>query len=331
MSAVFEVKKTPKMECNKDDAKNGRKEISGKRLSRSPEISFEANDDTLRRQHRKLALSLHPDKNNVPFPYGDTIPDLNVKAHDVEACHDETVSMSVPDANFNNFENERVENSFSSDQVWAAYDEDDDMPRYYALIASGFTKTLGNFLVGKSITMNRLNSFSHPVRRWKKGPRGVIQIFPANEDVWAIYKNWSFQWNFDTEKDVLHKYEVAEVLGDYNEDHGVLEEMFRFPHQVPMFKLDGMKDKGAPEGCYELNPAALPSELLQIITEAEVAEETTQRVSKHCGRVRRMDPKVIEDFRKGNGRSKLLKTYFRRKKVMEAQGKKDRISEQSHD
>ncbi|XP_051134925.1 uncharacterized protein LOC127254084 [Andrographis paniculata] len=267
---------------------------------------------------------------------GGTFSDLNAKAIDVEACLDETLSMSVPDANFHNFDNERVENSFSNNQVWAAYGDDDGMPRYYALvhnlisrspfeleicwlksksttefgsfewISSGFTKTIGNF--------------------W--GPRGVIYIFPAKGDVWAVYNNWSFEWNFDTEKDVIHKYEVVEVLRDYSDDHGVSvialvkvagfttlfrrmpdhnvvwtipkEEMFRFSHQVPVFKLDGMKDKGAPEGCYELDPAALPPELLEIITEAEATEATTQRVSEHRGHARRMDPKITEVFGKGN-------------------------------
>ncbi|XP_051134748.1 uncharacterized protein LOC127253969 [Andrographis paniculata] len=317
-----------------------------------------------------------------------TFPDLNVEAHYVEACLYETVSMSVADANFHSFDNERVEYFFSNNQVWAAYDDDDGMPRYYALahnmisrspfkleicwlnsestsefgsfesIYSRFTKTLGNIRVGKSINMKRLNSFSHQMR-WKKGPRGVIQIFQENGDVWAVYKYWSFQWNLDTEKDVIYKYGVMEVLGDYSEDHGVSvvrlvkvagfttlfgripdhnvvwtipkEEMFRISHQVPMFKLDGMKDKGAPEGFYGLDPAAPPSELLNSITEAEAAEATTQRVSEHRALVAMMDSKLTEGFWKGNEGSKFLKTYFGRRKHKQAQGKKDRICEQSHE
>ncbi|XP_051134852.1 uncharacterized protein LOC127254039 [Andrographis paniculata] len=313
------------------------------------------------RQFKKLDIEKNSSKkfhNEDPEKRsGGTFSDLNAKAHDVEACLDETLSMSVPDANFHNFDNERVESSFSNNQVWAAYDDDDGMPRYYALvhnlisrspfqleicwlksksttefgsfewISSGFTKTIGNFWVGKPIKISRLNSFSHPMRS-KKGPRGVIHIFPAKGDVWAVYHNWSFEWNFDTEKDVIHKYQVVEVHGDYSEDRGVSviplvkvagfttlfrrmpdhnvvwtipkEEMFRFSHQVPMFKLDGMKGKGAPEGCYELDPAALPPELLEIITEAEATEATTQRVSEHRGHARRMDPKITEVFGKGN-------------------------------
>ena len=40
---------------------------------------------------------------------------------------------SVPDADFNSF-GDHSESSFQNDQVWAMYDEEDGMPRYYALI-----------------------------------------------------------------------------------------------------------------------------------------------------------------------------------------------------
>ncbi|KAK6123743.1 hypothetical protein DH2020_042515 [Rehmannia glutinosa] len=252
---------------------------------------------------------------------------------DTDANPDDTVSMSVPDANFHNFDEDRIEVSFSENQVWAAYDDDDGMPRYYALvhhvisrkpfkmqiswlnsksssefgsldwIGSGFTKTSGDFRVGKSVVSKRLNSFSHQVK-WKKGTRGAIQVFPTKGDVWAMYRNWSSDWDHSTTDEIIHKYDLVVVLEDYNEDVGVLiaplfkvagftsvfnldqresrtiprEQMFRFSHQVPFYMLNGLEAENVPKGCYELDPAALPLELLKVITDAEPAEE---RVSEH--------------------------------------------------
>ncbi|KAL0415654.1 UNVERIFIED_CONTAM: DnaJsubfamily B member 1 [Sesamum latifolium] len=269
--------------------------------------------------------------------FSDTMKTLQIKksstlkdTDDIDANPDETVSMIVPDANFHNFDEDRIEESFAEHQVWAAYDDDDGMPRYYALvhqvisrkpfkiqiswlnsksssefgsldwIGFGFKKTTGDFRVGKCIVSKRLNSFSHPVK-WQKGARGAIQIIPRKGDVWALYRNWSPDWDEGTADEVIHKYDLVVVLEDYNEDKGVLiaplvkvagftsvfnqlldqrdiwtiprEEMFRFSHQVPFYVLDGLEAENAPKGCYELDPAALPLELLKVITDAEVAEE----------------------------------------------------------
>ncbi|KAK1319157.1 hypothetical protein QJS10_CPB04g00213 [Acorus calamus] len=93
---------------------------------------------------------------------------------------------------------------------------------------------------------------------------------------------------------------MVEVLEDYNEEQGVSvtplvkvegfktvfhrhldpkevkriprEEMFRFSHQVPSCLLTGEEAHNAPKGCRELDPAATPVELLQVITEAKEAE-----------------------------------------------------------
>jgi hypothetical protein len=143
-----------------------------------------------------------------------------------------------------------------------------------------------------------LNSFSHKVR-WTKGTRGVVRIFPGKGEVWALYRNWSPDWNEHTPDDVIHKYDMVEVLDDFSEEQGILvtplvkspgfrtvfqrhndhnevrripkEEMFRFSHQVPNHLLSGLEAHNAPIGCRELDPAATPLDLLQIETEANEA------------------------------------------------------------
>ncbi|KAL5717382.1 hypothetical protein ACHQM5_010394 [Ranunculus cassubicifolius] len=244
-----------------------------------------------------------------------TISDVNSpnsEAHKVE--------MMVPDPDFHDFDKDRSERCFAENQVWAIYDEEDGMPRYYAMIhsvishspfkikiswldsksnsefgpldwvGSGFSKTCGDFRVDKYVIYNSLNSFSHRVK-WAKGARGAVRILPKKGDVWALYRNWSPDWNELTPDDLIYKYDMVEVVDDYNEEQGVFvtplvkvvgfktvfhrhldprevkciprEEMFRLSHQVPSYLLTG---SDAPKGCCELDPAATPSELLQVIT-----------------------------------------------------------------
>ncbi|XP_042496192.1 uncharacterized protein LOC122075286 [Macadamia integrifolia] len=246
---------------------------------------------------------------------------------DTEAV--EPMSINVPDPDFHDFDKDRSERSFGDNQVWAAYDDDDGMPRYYAMIhnvmslnpfkmriswlnsksnselgqlnwvGSGFAKTCGDFRIGKHEVNESLNSFSHRVR-WTKGARGAIRIFPKKGDVWALYRNWSPDWDELTPDEVIHKYDMVEVLDDYNEEQGVTitplvkvagfktvfhrhldtrevkrfprEEMFRFSHQVPSYMLTGQEGPNAPKGCRELDPAATPLDLLQVITDVKEEE-----------------------------------------------------------
>ncbi|XP_044493820.1 uncharacterized protein LOC123217107 [Mangifera indica] len=240
-----------------------------------------------------------------------------------------TLSINVPDPDFHDFDKDRTERSFGDNQVWAAYDGDDGMPRYYAMIhsvislnpfrmriswlnsrtnselgplnwvASGFSKTCGDFRVGRYEISNSLNSFSHKVK-WSKGPRGAIRIFPRKGDVWALYRNWSADWNELTADEVIHKYDMVEVLEDYHEELGVTvtplikvagfrtvfhqhldprevrriprEEMFRFSHHVPSYLLTGQEAPNAPKGCRELDPAATPVDLLRVIIDVKEEE-----------------------------------------------------------
>nr|CAD1836628.1 unnamed protein product [Ananas comosus var. bracteatus] len=163
-------------------------------------------------------------------------------------------------------------------------------------VASGFSKTCGDFRVGRYEITETINMFSHRVR-WEKGRRGVVRIVPKKGDTWALYRNWSSDWNELTPDDVIYKYEMVEVLEDFDEENSVTvtplvkvagfktvfhrhmdpkeirripkEELFRFSHQVPSHLLTGDEGRNAPKGCHELDPAATPVDLLKVITEVE--------------------------------------------------------------
>jgi len=251
---------------------------------------------------------------------------------DAENEDDDPLSYNVPDPDFHDFDKDRTEESFQIDQIWATYDDEDGMPRYYAFIqkvfslkpfklkisyletktnsefgplnwvSSGFTKTCGDFRTGKSETCDIVNMFSHQMK-WEKGLRGIIKIYPQKGDIWAIYRNWSPEWNEDTPDNVLHVYDVVEVLDGYDENDGISviplvkvsgfrtvferhqdvnaamkipkEEMFRFSHQVPFYKMSGKEAPNVPKDSYELDPAAISKELLQETTETVEANGTS--------------------------------------------------------
>ncbi|XP_070679159.1 uncharacterized protein [Malus domestica] len=257
---------------------------------------------------------------------------------DTDMEQQDTVKMTVPDPDFLDFDKDRTEKSFGSNQVWAIYDEDDAMPRYYAMvhsvislkpfklsmnwlnaktnseiapldwIACGFSKTSGELRKGKHVVYDHLPSFSHKVARWTKGKRGAICIYPSKGEVWGLFRNWSPVWNEHTPDDVIQKYDMVQVLEDYNEEQGVKivplvkvagfktvfcqhwdqskimkiprEELFRFSHQVPSISLTGNEGHNVPKGCLELDPAATPLELLQV--ESEEYEDDMEVTGEGC-------------------------------------------------
>ncbi|CAN4097488.1 unnamed protein product [Withania somnifera] len=251
---------------------------------------------------------------------------LGLAAHQSDMRRTGSMTMTVPDSDFHDFDKDRSEDCFKPKQIWALYDEEDGMPRLYCLIRqvisvqpfkihisylssktdsefglvnwldSGFTKSCGKFRAFNSEIIEQVNIFSHPLSREKAGRGGCVQIYPKSGDIWAIYRNWSPDWNRKTPDVVRHQYEMVEVLGDYSEDFGVCvsplvkldgfntvyrrntnkdailmiprREMLRFSHQVPSCLLK-RETMNLPEGCWELDPAATPDDLRQGTSQAE--------------------------------------------------------------
>ncbi|XP_068669554.1 uncharacterized protein [Aristolochia californica] len=234
-----------------------------------------------------------------------------------------SVSINVPDPDFHDFDKDRSETCFKPKQIWALYDDDNGMPRLYALIrkvisikpfkiivsylnaksnsefapvnwvASGFNKTCGTFRVGRCEMIDTVNVFSHIVDA-EQIRRGFVRIFPKRGDIWAVYRNWSSDWDDTTPNEVRHQYEMVEVLNDYTEERGSCvsplvksagfktvfrkekdrssvrwipkSEMFRYSHQVPSWSLERVETSSMLNGCWDLDPAATPPDLLNLIT-----------------------------------------------------------------
>ncbi|KAL8135841.1 hypothetical protein AgCh_010445 [Apium graveolens] len=234
------------------------------------------------------------------------------------------MSMEVPNSDFYDFDKYRSENCFEENQVWAAYDND-GMPRYYGMvdqvlcldpfevkinwlcfkhngdlgtlgcIGFAFSKTCGDFTVGKQEIIESVNSFSHKVK-WTKGLEGCVQIYPRIGDVWCLYKNWSPEWNELTADEILRQYDIVQILDDASDeegncivviplvkvagfktvfhphlDHDEIRripkgEIFRFSHQIPSQLITGPE---VPWVCFELDPAATPSQYLHVIADSD--------------------------------------------------------------
>lgn len=239
--------------------------------------------------------------------------------------------MPVPDSDFHVFDEGRSEECFKPKQIWALYDED-GMPRLYCLIRevvsvkpfkllitylssktdsefgsvnwldSGFTKSCGNFRARNLDVVEKVNIFSHCLSRTKAARGGIVQIYPKSGDIWALYRNWSKDWDSSTPDEVRHQYQMVEVLDDYSEEIGVCvsplvklagfrtvyrtdmdrsailwiprREMLRFSHQVPAWLLEG-EETNLPGKCWDLDPAATPEELLNAKTQDELLHAAT--------------------------------------------------------
>ncbi|GER34362.1 DnaJ domain containing protein [Striga asiatica] len=131
-------------------------------------------------------------------------------------------------------------------------------------------------------------SFSHRVHVEKGKKRGSLLLYPREGEVWAIFKDWDISWSVDPNNHKKNfKYEIVEVLSDFVENYGIkvgwldkidgfvslfqrgsqdekglfvigANELYRFSHCVPCFKMTGLEREGVPKGAFELDPAALP-------------------------------------------------------------------------
>ncbi|KAL0734000.1 hypothetical protein Bca4012_010210 [Brassica carinata] len=183
----------------------------------------------------------------------------------------------------------RTEKSFSDDQLWASYDSLEGMPRVYFMIDKvlsvdpfkvcitkltisdtnselrslhwlglGVPRTCGGFRADKSKIWHSPYIFSHKVEVVKGNHHGEFLIYPRTGDVWALYKNWSYEWNYLAEGKPV-KYDVVEVLEGYTEEYGVTV--------VPLVKVDSFNSVCSPVGMHLMN--------------SEVAGNSTQELHHH--------------------------------------------------
>ncbi|XP_060216892.1 uncharacterized protein LOC132644323 [Lycium barbarum] len=144
----------------------------------------------------------------------------------------------------------------------------------------------GKFRRGSAeFTSDRL-TFSHQVQ-CEMGKRGLFIVYPRKAETWALFKDWYISWGSDPDNHRKYKYEIVEILSDYVVDVGVQvgyldkmtrfvslfkrtrltevgtffvkpNELYKFSHRIPSFKMTGTEGEGVPAGSFELDPASLP-------------------------------------------------------------------------
>ncbi|CAK9153234.1 unnamed protein product [Ilex paraguariensis] len=184
--------------------------------------------------------------------------------------------MVVEDSDFYDFDKGRMERNFKKGQVWAIYDDDDGMPRHYALIDAvvsvypfevkmfwldfqnngdeglicrekmGFHISCGRFKVSRETAVNSVKMFSHIVD-CERAAREVYRIYPKKGSVWALYNENSLD---PGERNPSNKdkrcYDIVIFLTSYSEIHGL--------SMAYLEKVDGYKTvfKRKEIGCHAI-------------------------------------------------------------------------------
>ncbi|KAF3780863.1 DnaJ-like protein subfamily B member 12 [Nymphaea thermarum] len=183
-----------------------------------------------------------------------------------------TEKVSVPDADFCSFSEELSVDKFEDGQVWALYDDDDQMPRFYAYIKhifskdpfkvkiqwleaktdesraianwidAGFYLGCGEFKLGDCKIMHGLESFSHQILYWENTMDRNFRVMPGKGEVWTLYKEWSASWNGSESLETLHAYEIVEIVTEFDEDAGFeVVPLAKLKNYVSVFRREKRK------------------------------------------------------------------------------------------
>ncbi|MCL7049674.1 hypothetical protein MKW94_015375 [Papaver nudicaule] len=174
----------------------------------------------------------------------------------------------------------------------------------------GLPIACGNFKENKQAATKDVGKFSHRVFLEMGSTPDTYNIYPKKGEIWALFQNWSPNWISNAGNHRMYEYEFAEVLSDFNNESGVSvgyvvkmegfvslfkprkncgvgpcqvppNELLRFSHMVPSFRTTGNERKDVPEGCFELDPAALPRTFDEISdpVDVKVSGETINAIT----------------------------------------------------
>ncbi|KAL3349487.1 hypothetical protein AABB24_022550 [Solanum stoloniferum] len=144
----------------------------------------------------------------------------------------------------------------------------------------------GKFRCGVTAYTYNLFAFSHQVQ-CIKAERGQYIVFPRKGEIWALFKDRDINRSSSPKNQREFKYKVVEILSEYLKNVGVEvrsldkvirfvslfqrarltavgtffikpNELHKFTHRIPSFKMTGTEPEGVPTGSFELDPYALP-------------------------------------------------------------------------
>ncbi|XP_020204554.1 uncharacterized protein LOC109789912 [Cajanus cajan] len=252
--------------------------------------------------------------------------DLNDRKSKTDNCSPLKSNLSpsseicCPDPDFSDFERDKAEDCFAVNQLWAIFDNDDSMPRFYAFVKkvyspfklqitwlepdsddqgeidwheAGLPVACGKFKLGHSQRTTDRFMFSHLMHSIKGSDAGTYLVYPKKGETWAVFRHWDIGWSSNPEKHSEYQFEYVEVLSDFAENVGIEvaylgklkgfvslfqrtvlngislfcippNELYRFSHRVPSYKMTGAEREDVPKGSFELDPAGLPNSLFEV-------------------------------------------------------------------
>ncbi|KAI3974932.1 hypothetical protein MKX01_005043 [Papaver californicum] len=189
----------------------------------------------------------------------------------------------------------RIRKVFSSDfkvrmTLLEADSEDQDVIDW---MTEDLPVACGKFKHSKNEYTEDPSKFSHRVEWAKILGKCPYMIYPRKGETWALYKNWDIKWSSDPDNHRNYEYEFVEVHSDYSEKSGIKitylvkitgfvnlfrptianakdllhippNEILRFSHRVPSYRMSGEEREDVYEGYFELDPASLPSDIGKI-------------------------------------------------------------------
>ncbi|CAN7080273.1 unnamed protein product [Brassica oleracea var. botrytis] len=154
-----------------------------------------------------------------------------------------------------------------------------------------------------------------------------IAIYPRKGEVWAVFRGWDVSWNGGSSENHkgTYEYDFVEVLCDFKDENGlgvaylgkvagfvslfrrdakcgVLQfqippnEMLRFSHKVPSFKMTGRESEGVPPGCFELDIAALPKDMFEVANQEMNSVKKAKKSAKGVDGLKlRKSPRFVSE------------------------------------
>lgn len=159
-------------------------------------------------------------------------------------------------------------------------------------VENGLPVACGKFKCSISEETSDRLMFSHKIHFERGRSRGHYGIYPRKGQTWALFKDWDIKWRPNPEIHRKYVFEIVEILSEHVHDAGIrvvyLEkvkgfvslfqrvrkgkvgsisipssELLRFSHQIPSFRMSCTGREGVPIDSFELDPAALPIDLIK--------------------------------------------------------------------
>ncbi|KAL6841046.1 hypothetical protein ACP4OV_029015 [Aristida adscensionis] len=175
-----------------------------------------------------------------------------------DASDDEKIICVDPE--FFYFGQLRDVNKFQANRIWAVYDDQGCMPRFYARITKvkttpkfmvhftwlefnptnkveaawydgGLPVACGHFKHGKSETSKETAMFSRAISFEKGKTSKSYEIYPRRGEVWALFKGWNIGWSSDADNHKNYQFEVVQVVSDLTTSTSIIV--------MPLVKIKG--------------------------------------------------------------------------------------------